>query len=281
MQQEDGRRPFDRRRLHWTAALLIPVLLLGGTALSNQGVGAQDWLQAGWEAYEAGHLPQAQHAFAKAAAASPESATPAMWMGAVTLARGDSVHAGHWFREVLLLNPTTAQAHYALAWLARLGQPSRPPDRTTAGTTTADGISQFILASNPRIPARQAQWEGRAIREAAAREGVDSRLMTALVCVESRFDQGAVSRVGARGLGQLMPKTAAELGVNPHDPWQNLVGSARLLRVDYAQFHSLPLTLAAYNAGDNAVRHYGGIPPYPETQVYVWEVLAIFGRLLV
>jgi soluble lytic murein transglycosylase-like protein len=77
-----------------------------------------------------------------------------------------------------------------------------------------------------------------------------------------------------------MPETAAELGVNPRDPWQNLVGSARLLRQNQAQFHSLPLTLAAYNAGQNAVRAYGGIPPFPETRNYVWRILSIFGGLL-
>jgi soluble lytic murein transglycosylase-like protein len=253
---------------------------------SLKSVDAQTWLQTGWDAYQTGHLAQAQTAFAKAAASTPESATPAVWMGAVMMARGDNVRAGHWFRLALLLHPSAAQARYALAWLGRLGQPAtvQTAVKSVLGrwdTSSPEGIAQFIRASNPGIAPKQAQWEGRAIHEAATQEGVDQRLMTALVCVESAFDPGVVSPVGALGLGQLMPRTAAELRVNPHDPWQNLVGSARLLRIDLAQFHTLPLTLAAYNAGGHAVREYRGIPPYPETRSYVWKVLAIFGGLLV
>lgn len=280
-----GGRPSNRRRLYASLTLVGVSLLIGLTGF-HQPVDAQTWLQTGWQAYQAGHMAQAQTAFAKAAASTPESATPAVWMGAVMMARGDNVHAGHWFRLALLLHPSTAQARYALAWLGRLGQPAtvQTAVKSVLGrwdTSTPQGIAQFIRASNPDIIGKQAQWEGRAIHEAATQEGVDQRLMTAVVYVESAFDPGAVSPVGALGLGQLMPQTAAELGVNPRDPWQNLVGAARLLRLDLAEFHTLPLTLAAYNAGGGAVRQYGGIPPYPETRSYVWKVLSIFGGLLV
>jgi soluble lytic murein transglycosylase-like protein len=280
-----GGRPSNRRRLYVSLTLVGVSLLIALTEF-HQPVDAQSWLQTGWEAYQAGHMAQAQTAFAKAAASTPESATPAVWMGAVMMARGDNVHAGHWFRLALLLHPSTAQARYALAWLGRLGQPAtvQTAVKSVLGrwdTSSPQGIAQFIRASNPDIMPKQAQWEGQAIHEAATQEGVDQRLMTAVVCVESAFDPGAVSPVGALGLGQLMPQTAAELGVNPRDPWQNLVGAARLLRLDLAEFHTLPLTLAAYNAGGGAVRQYGGIPPYPETRSYVWKVLSIFGGLLV
>ena len=278
-----GCRPSNRRRLYvgLTLVALSAIVALTG---SRQSLDAQTWLQTGWQAYQAGHMVEAQTAFAKAAASTPESATPAVWMGAVMVARGDTTHAGHWFRLALLLHPSTAQAQYALAWLGRLGQPVAQTAVSVLGrwdTNSPQSIAQFIRASNPGIAPKQAQWEGRAIHEAATQEGVDQRLMTAVVCVESAFDPGAVSPVGALGLGQLMPQTAAELGVNPHDPWQNLVGSARLLRIDREQFRTLPLTLAAYNAGGHAVRRYGGIPPYPETRSYVWKVLSIFGGLLV
>ncbi|HLW46762.1 MAG TPA: lytic transglycosylase domain-containing protein [bacterium] len=281
-------RPFHRLLLY--AGLLVAILVVVPAAGFDGPASAQTWLQAGWQAYQAGQMGQAANAFARAAATAPGSATPAVWMGAVLMAQGDQLHAGHWFRLALLLNPTTSQTHYVLAWLARLGQsvalagaaainPTKAtPQRVEA--TTAEGITRFIRTSNPAISPSFAAWEGVAIQKAAAQEGVDQRLMTALVFVESRFDPGAVSPVGAQGLGQLMPETAAELGVNPRDPWQNLVGAARLLRQNEAQFHSLPLMLAAYNAGDGAVRTYGGIPPYPETQNYVWKILTIFGTLL-
>jgi soluble lytic murein transglycosylase-like protein len=290
MQQTAGcRRPHRWLRLaaFGTMAMLAVLSVNGLRAPAD----AQTWLQTGWDAYQAGQMAQAAHAFAKAAATTPDSATPAVWLGAVLMVQGDQVHAGHWFRLALLLNPSTAQAHYALAWLARLGQsvlgvPAEAPPAASAKmaprleATSAEGIASFIRATNPGISPAFASWEGVAIHKVATQEGVDQRLMTALVYVESRFDPGAVSPVGAQGLGQLMPETAAELGVNPRDPWQNLVGSARLLHQNEAQFHSLPLTLAAYNAGTAAVREYGGIPPYPETQNYVWKILSIFGTLL-
>lgn len=280
-----GCRPSTQHRLYVSVTLTV-VVLVAALAGSHQPADAQTWLQTGWQAYQAGHMAQAQNAFAKAVVSAPDSATPAVWMGAVMVARGDTVHAGHWFRVALLKHPTTAQARYALAWLGRLGQPTNAPSTVKSvlgrwDVSTPQGIAQFILASNPAIAPKQAAWEGMAIHEAATQEGVDQRLMTAVVYVESAFDQGAVSPVGALGLGQLMPQTAAELGVNPHDPWQNLVGAARLLRINLAQFHTLPLTLAAYNAGGGAVRQYGGIPPFPETRSYVWKVLSIFGGLLV
>lgn len=280
-----GRRPAQSRR--WcTGAAFVAILL--GTALTacRQPADAQTWLQTGRQAYLSGRMARAQTAFAGAAASMPESATPAVWMGTVMIAQGDNVHAGHWLRLALLLHPTTDQARYVLALLGRLGHaaPAQNMMKNTTGkweSTSAEGIARFIRASNPAIAPKQAAWEGRAIKEAATKEGVDQRLVTALVSVESNFDPVAVSRVGALGLGQLMPRTAAELGVNPRDPWQNLVGAARLLRLDFAEFHTLPLTLAAYNAGGRAVRLYGGIPPYPETRSYVGRVLAILRGLVV
>jgi soluble lytic murein transglycosylase-like protein len=282
-----GRRPFYRIGLSTTIAIIAVFVVVPSI---HGPANAQTWLQTGWQAYQAGQMAQAATAFTKAAATTPQSATPAVWMGAVLMAQGDRLHAGHWFRLALLLNPTTAQANYALAWLARLGQAfaqagaatpaAAKPAAPRVEATTPEGITKFIQASYPNVSASVAKWEGVAIKKAAAQEGIDPRLMTALVSVESAFDPAAVSPAGAQGLGQLMPETAAELGVNPRDPWQNLVGSARLLRQNQAQFHSLPLTLAAYNAGQNAVRAYGGIPPFPETRNYVWKILSIFGGLL-
>jgi len=104
-------------------------------------------------------------------------------------------------------------------------------------------------------------------------------LYRANIEVESAYNPAALSPVGAIGLGQLMPGTARELGVDPHDLAQNLDGSARYLLMMLEQFGDGPLALAAYNAGPEAVTRHGGIPPYTETQGHVARVTAVFQRL--
>ena len=110
---------------------------------------------------------------------------------------------------------------------------------------------------------------------AAARDaGVDPRLLAAVAWSESGFDPSARSSAGAQGLVQLMPRTAASLGVDPLDPSQALAGGARYLAQQLSAFSGSPeLALAAYNAGPTAVRRHGGVPPYAETQRYVTTVL--------
>lgn len=114
---------------------------------------------------------------------------------------------------------------------------------------------------------------------AGARHGVSPRLLAAVAKVESGYNAGAVSRAGARGLMQIMPSTAAGLGVNPFDPAQAVDGAARLLARDLREFGSLDLALAAYNAGGGAVRKHGGIPPYAQTKAYVPKVKAALAAL--
>ncbi len=110
-------------------------------------------------------------------------------------------------------------------------------------------------------------------REAARRHGVPEDLFLRLVQQESGWNSGAVSHKGATGLAQLMPETAARLGVDETDPGQNLDGGARYLRMMYDRFGDWKLALAAYNAGPEAVEKYGGIPPYAETTNYVASIL--------
>ncbi len=97
--------------------------------------------------------------------------------------------------------------------------------------------------------------------------------------IESAYNPKARSHVGAIGLGQLMPATAATLGVNPHDMHQNLDGSARYLLLLLDRFGTKELALAGYNAGPEAVSRHGGIPPYRETIGHVRKVMAVFQRL--
>ena len=104
-------------------------------------------------------------------------------------------------------------------------------------------------------------------------------LFRANIEIESAYNPNARSRVGAIGLGQLMPGTAERLGVDPRDWRANLDGSARYLAEQLEAFRDARLALAAYNAGPEAIREHGGIPPYRETQNHVQRVLAVFNRL--
>lgn len=105
---------------------------------------------------------------------------------------------------------------------------------------------------------------------------LEPELLGSLVWAESRYCVDAKSPEGALGLGQLLPETAAGLGVDPLDPAQNLLGAARYLREQLDTFGSLELALAAYNAGPGAVTRYGGVPPFAETQRYVGEVQRLY-----
>lgn len=113
-------------------------------------------------------------------------------------------------------------------------------------------------------------------RVAAEKNGVDPAVFQALVQTESDFNPKLVSSAGAMGLCQLMPATAAQLGVkDPFDPQQSLEGGAKYLAQMVKQFNGdLKLALAAYNAGPGAVTRAGGVPPFPETQDYVRKVLS-------
>ncbi len=117
------------------------------------------------------------------------------------------------------------------------------------------------------------------ISAAAIAQGVDPALALAVANQESGFNPSAVSSKGATGLFQLMPATAAGLGVsNPLDPTQNINGGVALLaQLDKQYNGDTSLVLAAYNAGPTAVNNYGGIPPFPETQNYVASILAALG----
>jgi soluble lytic murein transglycosylase-like protein len=148
--------------------------------------------------------------------------------------------------------------------------------------------ANFIKSQNRRLTDEMAIRIAREIVYFSVQYGVDARLIMAMVMVESGFNPGATSRAGAMGLGQLMPGTAAGMGIsNAYDTTENLFGTVRLVRnhLDKYQrqaghdFDGLILALAAYNAGSGAVRRHGGVPPYRETQNYVRKVIDLYRRL--
>jgi soluble lytic murein transglycosylase-like protein len=125
------------------------------------------------------------------------------------------------------------------------------------------------------IPDYQGSYRGVFLdmaKAAARKHQIPENLFLRLVQQESAWNPTAKSHKGALGLAQLMPDTAQYLRVDPLDPQQNLEGGARYLRKQFDEFRSWPLALAAYNAGPNAVKRHGGIPPYKETKNYVYRI---------
>jgi soluble lytic murein transglycosylase-like protein len=160
------------------------------------------------------------------------------------------------------------------SWVA--GGPSAPATQLPAAEIAAESVAEPHSASLTRINASAgpAQWQPR-VAELATKYDISPTLLEAVVWQESRWNTGAVSPVGARGLAQLRPGTARQMGIDPQNPSANLEGGARYLRLQLDAFEGdLEKALAAYNAGPARVTRAGGIPAIRETQVYVSSILA-------
>jgi hypothetical protein len=160
------------------------------------------------------------------------------------------------------------------AYLLAQGNPSQPdPEIMKMAREAVD--AQDSSAEITEIVEIEAH-----IREVAVRYDIPPILVAAIVEAESEFNPRAVSRRGARGLMQLMPGTASSLRVSDtFDPYENIEGGVRHLRSLMNRYHgNLPLVLAAYNAGEQAVTVYRGVPPYRETRRYVSRILRRIGR---
>ena len=138
-----------------------------------------------------------------------------------------------------------------------------------------DNIS--VYSSSPGVVTRSSEFDG-LIQKVSDSVMLDPALIKSVMHAESAFDPNALSRKGARGLMQLMPGTAQRYGVTQIlDPHQNVLAGGRYLRDLLRQFNGdMRLALAGYNAGENAVLKYGGVPPYTETQHYVRKVMDLY-----
>lgn len=168
------------------------------------------------------------------------------------------------------------------AALSRASAPMHPNDwvqsRSDLGINAPSLGAGQLGAWVQGLPEAGRPWAAQ-IEAAATQAGVDPRLLAALTWAESGFNASAHSGAGAVGLTQLMPGTAAGLGVDPRDPAQNLLGGARYLRAQLDRFGSVELALAAYNAGPGRVAQAGGVPRIAETQAYVPRVLSHYAQL--
>lgn len=153
-----------------------------------------------------------------------------------------------------------------------------------AAPATEAAYAGVLRTINPKLPLAKARSYARSVMADAWRTHLDPRFIMSIVTVESHWRANAVSRVGARGLGQLMPGTAARLGVrNSWNPADNLRGTSSYLKSLMAHFAGKPdavkLAIAGYNAGPKAVERFHGIPPYAETRNYVVRVLHVWNQL--
>jgi cell wall-associated NlpC family hydrolase len=149
------------------------------------------------------------------------------------------------------------------------------PEQSAASGTASDAANGWNAITGTAFRTASSTPYADLFATASQRYGVPAALLSAVAKQESGYDPNAVSPAGARGLMQLMPGTAKHLGVSdPFDPAQAVDGAARMLRDLTRRFGSTELALAAYNAGPGAVLKYDGIPPYPETQRYVRNVLS-------
>ena len=146
-----------------------------------------------------------------------------------------------------------------------------PDEVPFAKVVAVEALAESPTAARPRLPASTVR---RLVDRVAARVGLDAKLAHAVVRTESNYEPLAISPKGAMGLMQLMPATARQYALaDPYDPKANLEAGIRHLKTLLDRF-DVPLALAAYNAGEAAVRRYGGIPPFPETRSYVSRILS-------
>lgn len=164
-------------------------------------------------------------------------------------------------------------------------QPRVVYEYSSRSGSMVDAYERVVRYFNRRLSSSQSRTIAQSILDFSYYYGVDPVLVVSVIAVESGFKPTATSYRGAMGLGQLMPGTAAGLGVrHPYNPQENLAGAIRLIRGHLDQFQGsadqFALAMASYNAGSGAVRRYGGVPPYRETRAYIRKIYNLYCRLL-
>jgi soluble lytic murein transglycosylase-like protein len=177
--------------------------------------------------------------------------------------------------QALIEQTRTAATGAPAASTATATVASATPSATTASFAETLQAATTAPATTGSAGASQSSPYDGLIEQAAQRNGIDPALLHGLIQQESAFDPNSQSSAGASGLTQLMPGTASSMGVtNPLNPAESIEGGARYLSQLMSEFGGNTTdALAAYNAGPGAVKHYGGVPPYAETQSYVTKVL--------
>lgn len=173
--------------------------------------------------------------------------------------------------------PQSAAVNNTVAYSGSSAGISSDTNTYNAAASGASGISSSSVKLEASGLSCSAQLDA-IFNEAASKYGVDAKFLKAIAKCESDFSTECTSHSGAMGIMQLMPQTAASLGVtNAYDPYQNIMGGARYISEKLTQYNGdKSLALAAYNAGSSNVAKYGGIPPFKETQNYVAKVMAYY-----
>ncbi len=236
---------------------------------------ASAWVWLGASYYQLGYVRDAASAFEHAMALQP-SGDIALWLGAAYAASGREADARAAFVRATR-SPKPQTALLAQQWLRAASGREVP---VLDGEMVPAAYAHVVRWYNPRLDASQVDAIIRSVLHYGTAYRIDPRLIMALIAIESGFRIQVQSPAGAYGLGQLMPDTWRAMGVDPADPVGNIYATARVLRAHLDRFGgNLQLALAAYNAGHNAVTRYNGIPPFRETQWYVYNVLRLFRHL--
>ena len=290
---------------HFMAALV----LVGAVVGSLPAAGAASQFEIGREAHLAGRYQDAIGAFRTYLTQHPKDADAWGWLGASYFQLGSLGSAIAAFEQTMTLHPSgevalwlgaayaqAGNAEEARVAFIRASQSSKPQtvllarqwlraasvhkEALLTGEPNLDAYAYVVRWYNPRLDSAQVEAIARSVLQYSSAYHVDPRLVMALIIVESGFQTDARSPAGAYGLGQLMPETSHGMGINPADPVRNVYATVRVLRAALDRFGGDPqLALAAYNAGHHAVSKYNGIPPFSETQWYVYNVMTLYRRL--